>query len=138
MNAVLLDTGCIVALLDRSERYHKKCADLLANLPDTLITCEAVVAECCYLLRDCSGAAETVLANVAAGNFLVPFRLAERAAAVKKIMKKYADVPIDLADACLVDLAGQMKCRRILTLDSDFRIYRWDRTRTFELLIDLE
>lgn len=138
MNAVLLDTGCIVALLDRSERHHKKCSEVLANLPDTLITCEAVLAECCWLLRECHGAAETVLANVATGNFLVPFRLAERAESVKKIMKKYADVPIDLADACLVDLAGQLKCRRILTLDSDFRIYRWDRTRTFDLLIDLE
>ena len=52
-------------------------------------------------------------------------------------MKRYARVPMDLADACLVALADALDSGRILTLDSDFRIYRWRRTKPFDLLVDL-
>ena len=50
---VLLDSGFIVALLDRRERRHEECSLLLADLPDSLVTCEAVVSEACYLLKPC-------------------------------------------------------------------------------------
>jgi uncharacterized protein len=56
---------------------------------------------------------------------------------VAKLLRKYADVPMGLADACLVDLATQTGHGRILTLDSDFKIYRWGRNRPFELLLDI-
>jgi len=45
---------------------------------------------------------------------------------------------MDFADACLVDLANEMKSGRILTLDRDFQVYRWGRSRTFDLLVELE
>jgi predicted nucleic acid-binding protein len=51
-------------------------------------------------------------------------------------MKKYARIPMDFADACLVHLADELGTGRILTLDSDFRVYRWRKARAFELLID--
>ena len=56
MRPVLLDTGCIVALLDRSERNHERCARALAHLEAPLLTCEAAIAESCYLLRNLEGA----------------------------------------------------------------------------------
>ena len=59
MNPVLLDTGCIVALLDRSERYHTQCAEVVTSLQEPLMTCEAVIAESCYLLRRLPGAADS-------------------------------------------------------------------------------
>jgi hypothetical protein len=64
-------------------------------------------------------------------------RLTDQAANVEKLMKKYRDVPMDLADACLVDLADRFETGRILTLDSDFEIYRWRVRRKFELLVAL-
>jgi uncharacterized protein len=67
MKPVLLDTGVIVALLDRSERRHAQCAAAVAELERPLVTCEAVIAESCYLLRRLSGAAEAVFENVARG-----------------------------------------------------------------------
>jgi predicted nucleic acid-binding protein len=133
---VLLDTGPIVAMLDRSERRHKECADLATQLESPLITCEAVIAEACYLLRDLKGAAEAVLENVERGVFLVPYQIIGRAAKVARLMKKYADQPMDFADACLVDMAGELSTGQVLTLDADFRIYRWGRNRAFELLIE--
>lgn len=60
-----------------------------------------------------------------------------RTSEVEALLKKYADVPMDLADACLVDLATQTGSGRILTLDGDFRVYRWGRKRAFEMLIEL-
>jgi predicted nucleic acid-binding protein len=133
---VLLDTGCIVALLDRSEAHHQACVEAASLLEGPLVTCEAVVAESCYLLRRLPGAPEAVVENVARDLFLVPFRLSGTAPRVMKLMKKYRDVPMDFADACLVSLAETLGTGRILTLDRDFRVYRWGRNRPFELVVD--
>jgi len=137
VSVVLLDTGCIVALLDRSERYHRHCVEAVSALDASLLTCEAVIAESCYLLRGLKGAAEAVLQNVERGVFLVPYRAAERASALRALLKKYADLPMDFADACLVDMATELRSQRILTLDRDFHVYRWGRNRPFELLLDV-
>ncbi len=137
MTPVLLDTGCIVALLDRSERNHRKVAEAVASSEAQLVTCEAVIAEACYLLRGLRGAAADVLANVERGVFQIPFRLDGSCQEVRRLMRKYARVPMDLADACLVCLADEMESGRILTLDADFFVYRWRRTRPFEILLDL-
>ena len=138
MSPVLLDTGFIVALLDRSERNHERCKAALRSLSGPLMTCEAVIAEACYLLREQAGANDAIVENVERGAFLVPFRLDESAASVRALMKRYARVPMDFADACLVSLADTFDTGRILTLDSDFHVYRWRRTRAFELLVDLD
>lgn len=137
MSSVLLDTGVIVALLDRSERFHSQCVEVLSELSGALVTCEASVAEACYLLRDVRGAPEAVIANVGNGVFQIPVRLIDQAQSVEKLLKKYRDVPMDLADACLVDMADRLGTGRILTLDTDFEIYRWRARRKFELLVDL-
>ena len=134
---VLLDTGCIVALLDRSERSHEACVEALSELNSPLVTCEAVIAESCYLLRRMKGAPEAVIENVERGLFLVPFRLDVAAGPLRRLMRKYADRPIDFADACLVHLASELETGRILTLDSDFSIYRWGRNRPFENILSV-
>lgn len=137
MTPVLLDTGVIVALLDRSERHHALCVRALEDLEQPLATCEAVIAESCYLLRDLHGAPETVLANVEQGIFQIPFQLNRAAAVVRSILRKYRDLPADFADACLIHLADELETGEILTLDSDFARYRWRRNRTFQMLIQL-
>ena len=135
MKPVLLDTGVIVALLDRSERYHLKCVEVLAAVGAPLVTCEAVIAESCYLLRRLPGAAETIVANVTLGIFQVAFQLSRSAPRIQKILRKYRDRQIDFADACLIDLATELRTGEILTLDGDFRVYRWGANKPFDLLI---
>jgi predicted nucleic acid-binding protein len=132
---VLLDTGVIVALLDRSERNHLACAEVVSTLAAPLVTCEAVIAEACYLLRSVGSAPDAVLANVERGVFQVPLRLDAAVGAIRVLMRRYASVPMDLADACLVHLADTLETGTILTLDSDFEVYRWRRRRSFEFLI---
>lgn len=135
MKPVLLDTSVIVALLDRSEKNHASCATALRNLHSPLLTCEAVLAEACYLLRNLPGASEAVIENVSAGIFQIPFQLSQESSRVKQTLRKYRDRPIDLADACLVCLADEFQCPDILTLDSDFHFYRWGRNKPFHLLL---
>lgn len=134
MKPVLLDTGFIVALLDRSESFHQACARTVRELEVPLITCEAVITESCYLLRNLSGAPEAVIENVAAGIFQIPFQLSQETAGVKQVLRKYRDRKIDLADACLIRLADQFGTADILTLDQDFAIYRWGKNKPFRML----
>ncbi len=137
MTGVLLDTGPIVALLDRRERYHEKCAAAVRGLRRPLLTCEAVIAEACYLLRGVSGAPEAILENVAQRVFQMPLRPADCAVGVGAVLRKYRDRHIDLADACLVHLAKAAGTGDILTLNRDFHVYRWSGNKPFRLLLDL-
>jgi predicted nucleic acid-binding protein len=135
---VLLDTGVIVAWLDRSERFHEAAVSALDSCESPLITCEAVIAESCYRLRKLKGAAEAVLANVAEGVFQMPFSLAESAEEVRRIVNKYREREIALADACLIQMAAAFDTPEIMTLDKDFQVYRWQRNKMFKLLIALD
>lgn len=133
----LLDTGPLVAMLDRDESCHEQCRDAMHAAGDSLVTCEAVIVEACYLLRHLPGAAHDLLLNVDAGRFRLEYSMSARAQPLAKLMAKYSDIPMDLADACLVDMATAFKTGRILTLDADFSIYRWGKNRPFELLLEL-
>jgi uncharacterized protein len=134
---VLLDTGVIVALLDRSEKHHAVCTDAVQATTAPLVTCEAVIAESCYLLRGLAGAAEAILENVATGTFQIPFRLSGAAPQVQRIFRKYMDREVDFADACLIHLATELHTPDILTLKRDFHVYRWGAKKAFRLLIPL-
>jgi predicted nucleic acid-binding protein len=134
---ILLDTGVIVALLDRSERFHEICVERFEDLAGPLVTCEAVIAESCYLLRRLPGAADAIIENVETGVFQIPLQLSRSAAGLRRIFRKYRDREVDLADACLVHLAGELGCGDILTLDRDFDIYRWGANKRFRRLIAL-
>jgi len=138
VSPVLLDTGCIVALLDRSERHHRRCIEAIGAVSDPLVTCEAVIAEACYLLRGLPGAVDAVLANVETRTFDVPFTLGPSCRAIRALLRRHRPGRMDLADACLVHMADLLDSGRILTLDRDFDVYRWRRSRPFERLIPLE
>lgn len=135
MTPVLLDTGPIVALLDRAQHHHDTCVELLSTLDAPLLTCESVISEACHLLRRVPGATQAVVQNVENGSFQIPYRAASRSAALARLLKKYANVPMSFADACLVDMASELNTARIFTLDDDFHIYRWGRNRPFELIV---
>jgi predicted nucleic acid-binding protein len=138
VNRVLLDSGFIVALLDRRDRRHSDCVAAMELVDRPLVTCEAVISESCYLLRRVPGAEESILANVEAGVFHIAFQVVHSVAAVRGIKRKYSDQPVDFADACLIRMADELDTGDILTLDSDFRTYRWRGTKTFNLLVALE
>ncbi len=138
MKPILADSGFIVALLDKRDVRHSECREAMAAVDRPLASCEAVISESCYLLRQLPGAGLAVLANVDAGRLDVPFRFAEAVPAIRTIMHKYRDVPASFADACLIHMADQLGTGDILTLDSDFVMYRWRKNRPFEMLIPVK
>ena len=121
----ILDTGPLIAFLNSRDGHHRWAREQWARVEPPFLTCEAVIAEACFLAhRLASGASEAVVSLVDRGVLDVSFRLADEAAAVARMMKKYDDVPMSLADACLVRMSEQHPGSVVLTLDGDFRIYR--------------
>jgi predicted nucleic acid-binding protein len=91
-----------------------------------------------YHLRRLPGAPESILASIQEGYLEIPFRLASTAHQVLAHYMKHADPPCEFADACLIQMANELGTGDIMTLDSDFRHYRWRRNRKFNLLIPLD
>ena len=109
----------------------------MGTLGAPLITCEAVVAESCYLLRRVKGAPQAVLQNISSGVFQIPLPIVSYADKASRILTKYQRRDTDLADACLIHLAEAFQSGDILTLDHDFRFYRWSRNKPFRLIIPM-
>lgn len=122
---VILDTGPLIAFLNSRDAHHEWAREEWGRVEPPFLTCEAVIAEACFLAhRLASGAQEAVVSLVERGVLDLSFRLADETATVARIMKKYHDVPMSLADACLVRMSEQHPGSVVLTLDGDFRIYR--------------
>jgi hypothetical protein len=118
----LLDTGPLVSALARREgQYGAWAKDVLRHLPRPLYSCEPVLTEAAHFL----GRADPVLAAVADGLIVCPWDLCDHHARVRELLRKYADQPMDLADACLVAMSEQWWECRIVTVDvADFTVYR--------------
>jgi predicted nucleic acid-binding protein len=133
MPGVLLDTGPLVAYLYPRDAYHDWAVEQFSTLDMPFITCEPVITEACFLIARNRMSPTHVLETVERGVLQVNFQLAEEAAALGEAITRYGNVPMSLADACLVRLA-EMTGLRICTLDSDFTIYRTQRRRALELI----
>lgn len=121
---ILLDTGPLVAFLNRTDRYHEWTVGQFAELSPPLLTCEAVLSEACFLLRHLDGGPAAVLELLHRKLLAIPFRLEQEATSVVRLLARYVDVPISLADACLIRMAEQHQESAVLTVDQDFRLYR--------------
>lgn len=120
---LLVDAGPLVALFDRRDRFHAWAASQFSGRQPPLLTCEAVLTEAAHLLRRAGGEA-ALLEMIRRGLITTPFQLQDEVSRVAKLMARYDNVPMSLADACLVRMAEQHDDVEIMTLDSDFRIYR--------------
>lgn len=121
----LIDTGPIVAFLNRRDRHHGWAVETLSTIRAPLLTCEAVLSEAVYLLRRLAGGPERAIELVTRGVVTPSFRLEAEAPSVKKLLARYGEVPMDLADACLVRMTEVHGDCMLLTIDSEFRdVYR--------------
>ena len=137
MTSWLLDTGPLVAALNRRDPHHARCGRTLAAFSGALVTTGAVVTEAMHFLSGLPDGAETLAgflddAQVDIRNCFAPPQLH----AATRLMKKYADTPMDFADATLVLLADETGLDQIVTLDErGFRTYRFRSTRRFHLVL---
>ena len=131
----LLDTGPLVALIDQNDAQHKAALKLFEKVRGPLVTCEAVLSEACFLLNKISNEGPQLVLRLAEREALkTPFLFQDAWSEVRALLKKYHDQPISLADACLIVLAETYNMQHILTFDSDFKVYRWGKNKSFVIV----
>ena len=123
-DSVIVDTGPIVAYLNRAEPPHAWVVEQFKRLRPPLLTCEAVLVEAMFLLEDDIGDGTPVLEMVESKVLQVAVSVEDEAATLKQLMRRFRNVPMSLADACLVRLSETRDRPLVFTLDSDFQIYR--------------
>jgi predicted nucleic acid-binding protein len=121
---VLVDTGPLVAFLNKRDRFHDWTAAQWNQIAAPMLTCEAVVSEACYLLSGIKGGSERVMHLIQREILWLSFHLDKHIEPVKRLLKKYHSVPMSLADACLVRMSELHSNSYVFTLDSDFNLYR--------------
>jgi predicted nucleic acid-binding protein len=120
--SVLVDAGFLVALLSRRDANHRWAAGQAPRLPPPWKTCEAALSEAFHLLG--ASGALALSALIRWGAIVSAFHLSEQVEDVLTLMQKYADLPMSLADACLVRMTEALTDPVVLTTDMDFRVYR--------------
>ena len=121
---VLLGTGPLVSLLYQRDQNHAWARQITATLAHPFFTCEPVLTEACFLTQKFTGDANKVLGLVKDGFVRISFDLAGELNHIEDMMARYANVPMSLADACLVRMSELYPSSLVLTTDSDFNIYR--------------
>ncbi len=121
---VLLDTGPLVSFLASGLRHHAWAVEQWKRLRPPLLTCEPVLTEAAFLLKREGREADSIFALLERGVITISLAVQEEQADLRALMHRYRSRPMSLADACLVRLSEIHAACEVLTLDSDFRIYR--------------
>ena len=131
----LIDTGAVLALLDRSDRWHQACAAAFRRLRLPLLTSEAVLTELFHLVGDKRTEVEAAWKFVRSGALTLATIGHEELVDIHALMTRYWDRPMDFADGTLVYLARRESLSTILTVDqADFRTYRIEGKQQFRVL----
>lgn len=134
MPAAIVDTGPLVAFLDKAERHHGWTVEQVRALDAPLLTCEPVLAEAMFLLSDLPKAQEALFDLLANGAVRIAFQVGEHVAPLRALHRKYRDRPISLADACVVRMAELFERHQVFTLDADFSVYRRNGREPLDLI----
>jgi len=130
----LVDAGPIVALLIADDEHHAWAREVWAQLEPPVHTCEAVLSEAQHVVRRLGGNPLAVLEFQRRGVINVAFSVEDEVARLLELQRAYANVPMSLADACLVRMTELQAHSRVMTTDLDFRIYRRNRRQLIPLL----
>ncbi len=132
---LLLDTGALVSLLDRSQKHHRGFAKFFGEWDRTVVSTEAVLTEATHLLGGLPGGRQKCVDFfLSGGAVLVPATTASLRRS-RDLMSQYSDLPMDYADATLIILAEELGTNLIFTTDRrDFALYRINGRRRFEIL----
>lgn len=131
---IIVDSGPLVALLNRQDHAHAWVVQQLQDIQPPMVTCESVLAEATYLTRQTPGARIALIEMVGEGFLTIGMAVADHHSALLAMVRRYANVPMSLADACLVRLAELFPQSPVLTLDNDFSIYRKNGRQVIDVL----
>lgn len=131
---VLLDTGPLVASLDGSDEWHEWAFAQFGRLPFPFLTCEAVLTETTHLLKRSGIDTGPMFGLLRSGAIQIDYEMRREVGALDALLAKYGDVPMDLADACLMRMGERSPESPVLTLDSDFYVYRLESGAALEVI----
>lgn len=133
---ILVDAGPLIAIIDKSDVDHQLCVQSLRHLTSPLLTTWAVLVEAMYLLGDRVGwhEQEKLWKLVLRGDLKLIHLEEPELRRCYRLMAKYADLPMDLADSTLVAVAEKLQINRVFTLDDDFSVYRLEGKRPFDIV----
>lgn len=135
---LIVDTGFLFALVDRRDAWHERATAQMHTAAEGWITTWPVLTECCHLFQRHLGTdfAVDLMADVADHGIEVWEMPSGALHRIPPLMRRYAALPMDLADASLVLLAEHLGHGRILSTDQrDFGVYRWKQREPFENLL---
>jgi len=132
---VIIDTGPIVAFLVKEETHHGWVTEQFQRLSAPFLSCEAVLTEAFFLVRKLRHGTESFFTLLNSGLLDIDFSIIDEGPALERLVQRYANVPMSLADACLVRLAKLHPRALVFTLDQDFRIYRREGRQPIPLLM---
>lgn len=120
MNAIA-DTGFLVAFLNAQDEFHEWAVALASQVTEPLLTCEAVLIEAAYLLKN----PRLVLESLASGLLKVEFNLAANRAHLEELATRFSGQAPDLCDLCVVRMSELFPDHPVITTDrKDFAVYR--------------
>ena len=135
MKSLLLDTGPLVALLDRSDGAHGSCVEALRSVSGRMLTTEPVVTESLWLLDHSLAAQKACVELLLAADVKIIGQTSDTLKRAIVLMEKYHNVPMDYADATLVVLAENEGVADIFTLDKrGFEVYRFNGKHRFSIV----
>jgi predicted nucleic acid-binding protein len=132
---ILVDAGPLIALVDADDRHHQACASSFAAVRETLGTVWPVLAEAMYQVSDVRDGPAAIWQLIERGAVRILPLDEEDVPRIRELMEKYADLPMDLADAALVRVAERDGLRKVFTVDRrDFTTYRLKGGRRLSIL----
>jgi predicted nucleic acid-binding protein len=133
--SVLIDAGPLVALLNPKEAHHDWAVQLVKRQAPPFLTCEAVLSEASHRVAAIHGASDSLLELVDRKLIHCPFRIDDQVESIRRLMSKYRNLPMSLADACLVRMAELNDGSKVVTLDRHFTIYRKNNRQVIPTLM---
>ncbi len=124
MEKIIIDSGAIIALFDKNDKFHKKVLDFLKDFKGKLYSTWPVITEVSHILDFNLQVQIDFLKWVSIGGIEIVSLDNEDLINIINYMEKYLDVPMDLADSSLIVLSNKLNIDKILTIDRDFYIYR--------------
>ena len=132
---IIVDTGPLVAFLNKSDNYHDWALTQFSGMNPPFLTCEAVISEVCFLLRNTENGSQNVFKLLERELIQISFTLKSEIRSITALMNKYSNIPISLADACLVRMSEQISDSTVCTMDSDFKVYRKEKRKVIPVVM---
>ena len=135
MQKTIIDSGPLIALFDRSDKYHKSTLDFMKSYKGKLITSWAVITEVSHMLDFNLQVQIDFLKWCEIGGIEVYNISQDEISKIRIMMEKYIDIPMDLADGTLMYIANKENIKNIVSIDSDFDIYRTLKKQSLDNLL---